>query len=329
MTLNSLFAPRQPVASNHLPLTIMLLNDWQLVNVTGPDASKYLQGQLTVDVAALTEHEHTLCGHCDAKGKMWSDLRLFHRAEGFSYLIRRSVAENQITELKKYAVFSKLTISADNDAVILGVAGLKADAALAAYFPQLPDANTPAMTHEDTTLLYLSQPEARYLLITSLSTAEMLTDKLRGSAQFNDGQQWIELDIEAGLPVIDVANSGQFIPQATNLQALNGICFKKGCYTGQEMVARAKYRGANKRALYWLQGSASRVPQAGEDLELKLGENWRRTGTVLAAVQLNDGSLNVQVVLNNDLEADSVLRVRDDEGGMLTIQPLPYSLVEG
>ncbi|MDN6773893.1 MAG: tRNA-modifying protein YgfZ [Enterobacterales bacterium] len=329
MTLNSLFAPRQPVASNHLPLTIMLLNDWQLVNVTGPDASKYLQGQLTVDVAALTEHEHTLCGHCDAKGKMWSDLRLFHRAEGFSYLVRRSVAENQITELKKYAVFSKLTISADNDAVILGVAGFKADAALAAYFPQLPDANTPAVTHEDTTLLYLSQPEARYLLITSLSTAEMLADKLRDSAQFNDGQQWVELEIEAGQPVIDVANSGQFIPQATNLQALNGICFKKGCYTGQEMVARAKYRGANKRALYWLQGSASRVPQAGEDLELKLGENWRRTGTVLAAVQLNDGSLNVQVVLNNDLEADSVLRVRDDEGSMLTIQPLPYSLVEG
>lgn len=329
MTLNSLFAPRQPVASNHLPLTIMLLNDWQLVNVTGPDASKYLQGQLTVDVAALTEHEHTLCGHCDAKGKMWSDLRLFHRAEGFSYLVRRSVAENQITELKKYAVFSKLTISADNDAVILGVAGFKADTALAAYFPQLPDANTPAVTHEDTTLLYLSQPEARYLLITSLSTAEMLTDKLRDSAQFNDGQQWIELEIEAGQPVIDVANSGQFIPQATNLQALDGICFKKGCYTGQEMVARAKYRGANKRALYWLQGSASRVPQAGEDLELKLGENWRRTGTVLAAVQLNDGSLNVQVVLNNDLEADSVLRVRDDEGSMLTIQPLPYSLVEG
>ncbi|TBL40801.1 tRNA-modifying protein YgfZ [Hafnia alvei] len=329
MTLNSLFAPRQPVASNHLPLTIMLLNDWQLVNVTGPDASKYLQGQLTVDVAALTEHEHTLCGHCDAKGKMWSDLRLFHRAEGFSYLVRRSVAENQITELKKYAVFSKLTISADNDAVIIGVAGFKADAALAASFPQLPDANTPAVTHEDTTLLYLSQPEARYLLITSLSTAEMLTDKLRDSAQFNDGQQWVELDIEAGQPVIDVANSGQFIPQATNLQALNGICFKKGCYTGQEMVARAKYRGANKRALYWLQGSASRVPQAGEDLELKLGENWRRTGTVLAAVQLNDGSLNVQVVLNNDLEADSVLRVRDDEGSMLTIQPLPYSLVEG
>lgn len=328
MTLNSLFAPRQPVASSHLPLTIMLLNDWQLVNVTGPDAGKYLQGQLTVDVAALTEQEHTLCGHCDAKGKMWSDLRLFHRAEGFSYLLRRSVADNQIVELKKYAVFSKLTIAADTDSVVLGVAGFKAASALAPLFSQLPDSTTPVVAHEETTLLYLAQPEDRYLVITSTSMAEALVEKLQGSAQFNDSQQWVELDIEAGQPVIDVANSGQLIPQATNLQALNGICFKKGCYTGQEMVARAKYRGANKRALYWLQGSASRVPQAGEDLELKLGENWRRTGTVLAAIQLNDGTLNVQAVLNNDLEADSVLRVRDDEGGMLTIQALPYSLVE-
>ncbi|MCV5397138.1 tRNA-modifying protein YgfZ, partial [Escherichia coli] len=100
-------------------------------------------------------------------------------------------------------------------------------------------------------------------------------------------------------PVIDAANSGQFIPQATNLQALGGISFKKGCYTGQEMVARAKFRGANKRALWLLAGSASRLPEAGEDLELKMGENWRRTGTVLAAVKLEDGQVVVQVVMNN------------------------------
>ena len=108
---------------------------------------------------------------------------------------------------------------------------------------------------------------------------------------------------------------------------LGGISFKKGCYTGQEMVARAKFRGANKRALWTLAGHASRVPEAGEDLELKMGENWRRTGTVLAAVQLDDGRLLVQAVMNNDMEADSVFRVRDD-ANTLSIEPLPYSLEE-
>jgi hypothetical protein len=118
------------------------------------------------------------------------------------------------------------------------------------------------------------------------------------------------------------------IPQATNLQALDAISFKKGCYTGQEMVARAKFRGANKRALYWLAGNASKVPEAGGSMELQMGDKWRRTGTVLSGVQLDDGSVWVQVVMNNDLEPDSVLRVEGDEGGKLTIQPLPYSLVD-
>ncbi len=69
------------------------------------------------------------------------------------------------------------------------------------------------------------------------TTANMLTDALRGEAELNNSQQWLALNIEAGCRLSTAANSGQFIPQATNLQALGGISFKKGCYTGQEMVA--------------------------------------------------------------------------------------------
>ncbi|MCT6533138.1 hypothetical protein N4297_15200, partial [Staphylococcus aureus] len=78
----------------------------------------------------LPADRHVLCGHCDAKGKMWSNLRLFHRGEGFAYLERRSVLDSQLAEIKKYAVFSKLTIAADSEAVLLGVAGFQARAAL-------------------------------------------------------------------------------------------------------------------------------------------------------------------------------------------------------
>ncbi|MOA19573.1 tRNA-modifying protein YgfZ [compost metagenome] len=184
------------------------------------------------------------------------------------------------------------------------------------------------MQDGETTLLHFSLPAERFLLVTTAAVAEQLVDKLHEQAELNDSQQWLTLDIEAGYPVIDAANSGQLIPQATNLQALDGISFSKGCYTGQEMVARAKFRGANKRALYWLEGKAGRVPQAAEDVELQLGENWRRTGTVLSAARLADGTLWVQVVLNNDLDADSKLRVRDDATSQLAIKPLPYSLAE-
>ncbi|HIC7646507.1 TPA: tRNA-modifying protein YgfZ [Serratia liquefaciens] len=320
------FPPRQPSASSHLPLTLISLEDWALVTLNGPDTIKYLQGQVTADIEALAADQHVLCGHCDAKGKMWSNLRLFHRGEGFAYLERRSVLDSQLAEIKKYAVFSKLTIAADNEAVLLGVAGFQARAALTGIFNSLPDAEHPVVQDGETTLLHFTLPAERFLLVTTAAVAEQLVARLHEQAELNDSQQWLTQDIEAGYPVIDSANSGQLIPQATNLQALEGISFSKGCYTGQEMVARAKFRGANKRALYWLEGKAGRVPQPAEDLELQLGENWRRTGTVLSAAKLADGTLWVQVVLNNDLEADSKLRVRDDAASELAIKPLPYSL---
>lgn len=321
------FSPRQPVASARLPLTLMTLDDWALATLVGADSEKYLQGQVTADVSQMTEHQHLLAAHCDPKGKMWSNLRLFRRQDGFALIERRSLRDAQLAELKKYAVFSKVTIAADDELVLLGVAGFQARAALKNLFSDLPDAEKQVTNDGATSLLWFEHPAERFLLVTDVATAERVTQALRGEAQLNNSQQWLSLNIEAGIPVIDAANSGQFIPQATNLQALGGISFKKGCYTGQEMVARAKFRGANKRALWYLAGQASRVPEAGEDLELKMGDNWRRTGTVLAAVQLDDGRLLVQAVMNNDMEPDSVFRVRDDVN-TLSIEPLPYSLEE-
>ncbi|KAA8998135.1 tRNA-modifying protein YgfZ [Affinibrenneria salicis] len=332
MAITFPFASQPPLASAQLPASLISLDDWALVTLSGPDTEKYLQGQVTTDVAALPADQHVLCGHCDAKGKLWSDLRLFHYADGMAFIERRNLRDAQLSELKKYAVFSRTTIAADDERVLLGLAGQQARESIAGLFSLLPDADHPVVSADfagqPATLLYFSQPQARFLLVLSVGQASALLEQTADRLARNDSQQWLALNIEAGLPIIDSVNSAQFIPQATNLQALNGISFSKGCYAGQEMVARAKYRGANKRALYWLAGQADKTPAAGDDLELKLGENWRRTGTVLAAVRLRDDTLWVQAVLNNDLAADCVLRVREDQSSRLSIQTLPYSLDE-
>ncbi|PWW12799.1 tRNA-modifying protein YgfZ [Mangrovibacter plantisponsor] len=322
------FAPRQAVNAARLPLTLMTLDDWAVATISGPDSKTYLQGQLTADLAQLTEHEHVLTAHCDAKGKMWSNLRLFPNEQGFSWLLRRSVCETQLSELKKYAVFSKVTIAPDDNAVLLGLAGFQARAALASVYTTLPDASQPVVQDGNTTILWLPLPAERFLLVTDASQAQVVADKLKGEAQRNNSQQWLALDIEAGYPVIDLANTNEFIPQAANLQALGGISFKKGCYTGQEMVARAKFRGANKRAMWLLSGKAGHIPAAADALEMKMGDNWRRTGRVLAAVSLEDGRTLVQAVMNNDIEPGTVFRVLGDEGSELSLEPLPYSLEE-
>lgn len=322
------FASQPLLASADLPATLISLDDWALVTLTGPDTIKYLQGQVTADVDALSADQHVLCAHCDAKGKMWSDLRLFQRAEGFAFIERRSLRDTQLNELKKYAVFSKTTIAADDSVILLGAAGANIRQQLQSVFNDLPDAEHPVTQDQDVTLLHFSHPAERFLLVLTAERYTALLEQLAGKSELNDSRQWLALDIESGLPIIDSGNSAQFIPQATNLQALNGISFSKGCYAGQEMVARAKYRGANKRALYWLAGQAGKVPAAGDDLELRLGDNWRRTGTVLAACRLQDNAVWVQAILNNDLAADSELRVRDDADGKLTIQPLPYAITD-
>ncbi|MCW1873778.1 tRNA-modifying protein YgfZ [Erwinia sp. INIA-01] len=323
------FPPRQPQASAQLPLTLISLQEWALVTATGQDRVSYLQGQVTLDVAALGADRHLPAAHCDAKGKMWSTLRLFHRGEGLAYIERRSLRDTQLTELKKYAVFAKVTLAADDESVLLGLAGAQAREALAEIYAVLPDADAPVVQQDESTLLWFDLPAERFLLVTSEGKAAEIQQKLADKAALNNSNQWLALDIEAGFPIIDAATSAQLIPQATNVQALNGISFKKGCYTGQEMVARAKFRGANKRALYWLAGKAGSVPEADSALEMQMGENWRRTGTILAACQLETGEVWVQAVLNNDLEADTILRVQGDEGGRLTIQPLPYEITAG
>ena len=323
-TLNSV-----PIAaSSQLAATLIALDDWSLVTLAGPDTLTYLQGQVTADVTALHNDQHVLCAHCDAKGKMWSNLRLFPYAEGFAYIERHNLRDTQLIELKKYAGFAKTTISANDDVLLIGAAGSGIRDLLIPIFTTLPDEAHPVVHHQYGTLLHFTLPTERFLLVLNAVGATTLCSQLEGQVQFSGSQQWLALDIESALPIIDSVNSAQFIPQATNLQALDGISFSKGCYTGQEMVARAKYRGANKRALYWLAGHSPRVPEAGEDLELKMGDNWRRTGTVLAACQLGDGSVWVQAVLNNDLEAESVLRVREQADSQLAIQPLPYALTE-
>lgn len=321
------FPHRLPLSSNNLPLTLISLEDWALVTLTGIDTIKYMQGQLTCNLATLGKNKYSFAAHCNAKGKTLSNLCIFHLREGgMSFIERRSVRDNQLTELKKYAVFSKITITADDQSMLIGVAGKQARSALNKIFDILPDTKRIVIHYHNATLLHFRLPAERFLLITNKATLDNLLHKLEGQVQINDSCQWLALDIEAGYPLIDAATSGKFIPQAINMQALNGICFNKGCYSGQEIVARAQYRTANKRALYWLVGKARRIPLAGDDLEIKIGINWRRTGIVLAGCQLENGDIWVQAVLNNDLSADTQLRVRGDISSILTSHTLPYTL---
>ena len=143
----------------------------------------------------------------------------------------------------------------------------------------------------------------------------------------HDVEAWIARSLATGNYWITAATQGLFQPQELRLHQRAGVDYDKGCYLGQETVARAKYRGANKKAMFILAGQATDVITANQDLELQLGENWRRAGTILSLYQ--DGEQCVLTsVLNNDLEPDAVLRIKGQDDSRLSLQALPYSLID-
>ncbi|PSW18606.1 tRNA-modifying protein YgfZ [Photobacterium sanctipauli] len=315
------FAPLSLSPEDSLPaLALVDLANWGLVTLIGDDKKSYLQGQVTCDVVSLAPTQSTLGAHCDAKGKMRTVFRLFHHNDGYALFQRQSIMATQLPELKKYAIFSKVDIEQSGD-VLLGLTGADADTKVSALFGGEGDVRA----IDGGTAVKVD--EQRWLLAVTAEQAGTIADKLAGEATLADDTLWDLYDIKAALPRVDAATELEFIPQAMNLQAVDGISFKKGCYTGQETVARAKYRGINKRAMYIVSGPTEQCPQAGDALERSVGENWRKGGSIIAGYQYNNGTAVALVGLPNDLDADTTFRLSGQEAVWQQLE-LPYSLAE-
>lgn len=320
MDWNTTFSPLPLSSQDALPsLAIAPLESWALIQATGQDSKSYLQGQLTCDVVTLAQDEVRLGAHCDAKGKVWSAFHLFHHQQGYGMFQPKALVEKEIAELKKYAIFSKVEFS-ESPLTLLGVMGSAADA----FIDTLTQERGDVRSLREGSAVRIGQQ--RWVVITNEETAFQIVDAFEG--QKSDESLWRLYDIQSASPSLTQTQQNEHIPQALNLQALGGISFTKGCYTGQETVARAKYRGINKRALFILKGQCDAVLEENAELERAVGDNWRSAGHVLASYQYTDGVCLALAVLPNNLEAETPFRFKHLEHSRLTFAPLPYSLDE-
>ena len=278
------------------------LTHYSLIQIEGTEAEKYLQGQLTCDVTKLAVGESTLTAHCDPKGKMSALFRLIRQDEQTFYMLLKSeLLPSALDQLKKYAVFSKVTFTL-LDWQILGAAGTKSIEKCGQFSAQIR--------------VDVKAQQPRMILLNPTRLALEPTV---------EAEAWDLLDIQDGVPGLAAATQLEFIPQALNLQSIEqAISFQKGCYIGQETVARAKYRGANKRALFIFAAQTQSLPDIGSALEMALGDNWRATGTITSAVNFH-GVLWLQAVLNTPLEEGQAFRLPNSQT-LLDMQPLPYEL---
>lgn len=296
------------------------LSHFGAIKFTGPEAEKYLQGQITSDITLITEDKVQLSCQCDSKGKTHSTFYIVKNQEDYLLVGYKDSLKLSLAAFRKFAVFSQVTIADISEQVAfygLDDAGL-ADLAFKIGTPTAPL----ELTAVDSFRIFKVQDAtSRYLLMDFASDS-----KIEASG---NSVAWQIEDIKAGIPHLTENASGEFVPQMLNLQAIDAISFTKGCYMGQETVARAKYLGKNKRAGYILQGQCETAPKASDVIEMQLGENWRRGGAIANLIwDETEKTVWIYGVLPNDIELDVNLRLKSLPQSTLNIQPLPYSLDE-
>jgi folate-binding protein YgfZ len=308
-----------------LPETYLIeLSEFGAISLSGEEQSKYLQGQVTCDVNSSTESNLLVGAHCDAKGKVFSVFRLINRSSAHLLLQPTASIEGSLKELKKFGVFAKVTIDKTEDLSFIALVGKQASNFLQQEFTQVPDSLTPVVQIGSTSVVYLCGDQPRYIIIDEPITITALREKL--ALPTYSQSVWDLLEITQGFPILTASTSGHYVPQMLNLQAINGISFTKGCYLGQETVARMQYLGKNKRALFCLNAQLEQPLQSDDVIEKQLGENWRKAGDTLAHYQADDGSCVIQAILANDGEEPS-LRIASQADSVVTNQTLPYTLV--
>lgn len=280
----------------------LFLKNWGLVKVSGVDKFTFLQGQLTNDITNLRTEQILFSGHCDPKGKLIAFLILFidEKDDAIYYLVRKSLQEKQIQALRKYSVFSKVTIEPVIASTVYGI--VKNEATLDSLSTEKN-----IKIEDNTTLLRLtSNCEFLIEINSGLTDAELkqIQDDIFETSLLQDG-----------FPIIDLPLSEQYLPQAFNLEIWNAINYKKGCYCGQEMVARAHYRGINKRLLYLLSSSIDNIdlaclPTIGSALHQKINDDYRDTGMISALViDKKNQRILVQVILAFDFDFTQTLEL--------------------
>ena len=312
--LSALFPQQSPAPSPDTALA--LLDHERVLDVSGVDATRFLQGQLTCDVAALTTGGSTLGARCNPKGRMQSSFRLLKLSdERYLLAMDASLLEPQQTDLAKYAAFFKVQLNDCTEQwVRLGLWGPQAADALAAVDlgqnADEADAGLAVALSHDVMELWVPADRAREII-------NALTDKAQPVAL----NAWQLRLIRLGIGQVRSQTRESFIPQMLNLQQLGGVSFKKGCYTGQEIVARMQYLGKLKRRMYRLTWAGDSLPEpATPIIDSNSGQ---AVGEVVTAAR-SDECIELLAVLQNEAAQLATLSVSDISKPALELATLPY-----
>lgn len=303
------------------------LTDYGLMAFSGEDAGKFLHNQLTNDVEHLGTEEARLAGYCSPKGRLLATFLMWRDAQHILLQLPAPIQAAVQKRLQMFVLRAKVKVAdASADYALLGIGGRAAEAALANRFASLPTAPYAKVDGDAGSLIRF--PDAfgypRYLWVATPAQAIAAWPALCQSLAPVDAATWRLADILAGVPQVVAATQEQFVPQMVNFELLGGVNFKKGCYPGQEIVARSQYLGKLKRRMILATVPALDIA-AGCEL-FSSAEPDQPCGMVVNAERssASDSALLAEIKLAA-LDAGSI-HAGTPSGPALIPQALPYAL---
>lgn len=289
-----------------------------LIEFTGEDAQTFLQGQLTNDTKLITETSSQLAGYCTAKGRLLATLLLWKSPEGICGQLHGGIAASVQKKLTMYVLRSKVkVIDATAKWARLGVAGKTSEAVLAPVLGSLPQKTMETLQSDGLTVIRLHGAIPRFEIIATPENIADLRAKLESACTQADAAVWEWLDIHAGVAQIGPGTQEEFVPQMVNLDLLDGINFKKGCYTGQEIVARTHYLGKVKRRTHLAHVDVAEAPAPGDKI-FGVG-SAESVGMVVNAIAAPNGGFDMLVEIRQESAEAGAVRLSAPDGPALTI----------
>jgi tRNA-modifying protein YgfZ len=252
-----------PEAGPPGPVEGVRLCRYGLLSASGPDARAFLHAQLTNDIQHLPSERAALAGWCSPKGRLLASFLVVSRENAFLLQLAGDLAPLAAKRLSMFVFRSKVKIADESEAwQQLGLWGDAAAARLRSAGLQVPEDAFGVAAHEE--LIAIRFSADRFLLLGSEAPLQALGRELAFSPAAEEA--WALREIRAGRPFISAATQDQFVPQMVNLEQLGGVDFQKGCYPGQEIVARTQYRGQLKRRMVRARLPAGTDVRPGQDL---------------------------------------------------------------
>ncbi len=301
------------------------LSHMGLISASGEEMRSFFQGQLTNDIEKVDARHAQLSAYCSPKGRMLAIFRVFQRESTVYLQLPRPNLEETLKRLRMFVMMSKVNLEDATDALVsFGFAGPNAEARLNTLLGSCPTENDLAQDKNGITVIRIPGPAPRFEIHGQLDDMKRLWNQINVNAAPAGASTWRLLDVLAVVPVVHFETRESFVPQMANMERINGISFTKGCYTGQEIVARMQYLGQLKRRMY----SAIVDAEAKPGDEVYIPTNASPTGKVSEAAPHPDGGFAISVVMQISSYEKNDVHLGGQDGPVLTFLKLPYSLVD-